>query len=250
MQISVVIPAYNSGQFIEETLESVYAQTYLPHEVIVIDDGSIDDTQEKVLKFKDRSPKIIYIYQENKGQSTARNLGLRMATTDWVAFLDHDDIWHKNKLECQMNYIKNNPETVVLFSNTLFSCNGELLQNDYPINVSGIVENMFEYLLRGYIILPSTTVANKTKLLNYGGFYDTLHLAGDYYLWLRLALSNEVFAFQKEVLAIRQIHDSNLSKNRDAFIAEVKQILRRILLELPITDERYRYVELKYESLV
>ena len=98
MKISVIIPTYNRYEFLKRALNSVYAQTFLPSEVIVVDDGSTDNTSHIQLDF----PKIKYIYQKNSGVSSARNTGIKNATSDWIAFLDSDDTWLESKLELQV----------------------------------------------------------------------------------------------------------------------------------------------------
>ena len=96
--VSVIIPTYNYGRFIAETIESALGQTLLPHEVIVVDDGSTDETAEVVASFGER---VRYIYQENAGVCAARNRGVAASSGDLIAFLDADDIWEPTKLEKQ-----------------------------------------------------------------------------------------------------------------------------------------------------
>ena len=95
MKIAAVVPCYNSSGTIAETLKSIFEQTYPCHEVIVVDDGSLDGTEEKVRQFD----KVKYIRQKNSGVSAARNKGVEVAESDWIAFCDADDIWHPNKME-------------------------------------------------------------------------------------------------------------------------------------------------------
>jgi glycosyltransferase involved in cell wall biosynthesis len=94
--ISVVIPTYNYARFVCEAVDSALSQSLRPQEVIVVDDGSTDDTSDRLRQFGDR---IRYVFQQNGGLSKARNTGIREARGDWVAFLDSDDIWHPRKLE-------------------------------------------------------------------------------------------------------------------------------------------------------
>src|SRR5438876_789956 len=104
--VSVVIPTFNKGCLVAEAVESVLAQTLLPAEIIVVDDGSRDDTRERLAAYRER---IQYAFQENRGVSAARNHGVRRATSDLIAFLDSDDVWHPRKLEIQVEALAQNP---------------------------------------------------------------------------------------------------------------------------------------------
>ena len=99
MKISVIIPTFNRKVFICEAIKSVLNQTYKDWELLIIDDGSTDNTKSIIDKYSQSNPHIKYFYQENGGQGSARNLGVKVAAGNWVAFLDHDDIWLPKKLE-------------------------------------------------------------------------------------------------------------------------------------------------------
>ena len=111
--VSVVIPAFNGERFIGPTIESALAQTYSSVEIIVVDDGSTDATQEAVRRFGDR---VRYLRQSNQGGAAARNQGISAARGDWVAFLDQDDLWLPQKLERQAAVFLAEPSTVVCFT--------------------------------------------------------------------------------------------------------------------------------------
>src|ERR1700722_20888411 len=112
-KITVAIPVYNSEHCLRETLESALAQTFPAHEIIVVDDGSTDGTAALVQSFGDR---VRYIRQENSGASAARNNAIQHATGDWIAFLDHDDLFQPSKLDKQRAVIEANPQFVVIYS--------------------------------------------------------------------------------------------------------------------------------------
>ena len=97
--VSVVIPVYNSSEYIARTIESVLAQTHKPDEIIVVDDGSTDETRQKVTQYE---PKVKYIYQTNAGTSAARNTGIKTSSSEWIAFLDADDEWLPEYLQKQL----------------------------------------------------------------------------------------------------------------------------------------------------
>src|SRR5208337_4579078 len=109
--VSVVIPTYNRGELLIETIESILAQTAKPGEVIVVDDGSTDDTQERLARYADR---VRYVRQPNQGVAAARNHGVREARGKWIAFIDSDDVWHPRKLECQLRVLADHPDLGIL----------------------------------------------------------------------------------------------------------------------------------------
>jgi glycosyltransferase involved in cell wall biosynthesis len=121
-EISVIISAYNSSQYILEALDSVFAQSFTDFEVIVVDDGSTDDTRQKIHNYPHA---IRYFYQENGGPSKARNLGIRESKGKYIAFLDANEIWLPSKLDKQLAEFKKNPELgMVITENCLFDRRG------------------------------------------------------------------------------------------------------------------------------
>ena len=114
--ISVIIPAYNCSKLIPNAIESVLGQTYSNLELIVVDDGSTDNTAEIILNYKNYNNNMKYIYQNNGGVSKARNTGIKQSVGEYIAFLDADDIWDKNKLEIQMKVINNCKNIDMIFS--------------------------------------------------------------------------------------------------------------------------------------
>jgi len=182
-KVSVVIPTYNSAQFIVETLESVFAQTYEDYEIIVVDDGSTDNTREVLKPYMSR---IRYIYKENGGASSARNLGIKSAEGEYIAFLDSDDLWMPEKLEKQMEYFQTNPDCGLVYSDCIrIDSDGVYLpQSDVYSKVSGYI---FLKLLEGFV-LPTSTVIAKVECFGIAGYFDeNLERCEDYDLWLRIA---------------------------------------------------------------
>ena len=112
-RFSVIIPVYNGERFIGETIQSVLAQTYQAAEIIIVDDGSSDDTAAVVERYSSQIT-ISYVRQQNQGPSAARNRAVSLAQGDWIAFLDADDLWYSNKLQTHRDYIMNYPD-IALF---------------------------------------------------------------------------------------------------------------------------------------
>src|SRR5215831_9468158 len=115
--VSVVIPTYNNARFLPEALDSLLGQTYRDFELIVVDDGSTDDTLEVLKPYRHL---IRYVRKENGGPASARNLGIRHASGELIAFQDADDIWLPDKLQLQVDYLREHPEVGLVFSGSIF----------------------------------------------------------------------------------------------------------------------------------
>ena len=178
--ISVIIPTYNRYEQLRKAILSVYAQTYRHFELIVVDDGSTDVTRKITDEFKD----IHYIYKKNGGVSSARNLGTKHAQYGWIAFLDSDDEWHKEKLSKHINFHKNNPNISISYSDEKWIRNGvEVSVGKKFQKYSG---EIFEKCLSHCIIAPSATFIQKDFLQNIGSFDESLEVCEDYDLYLRI----------------------------------------------------------------
>lgn len=203
--ISVVIPAYNAGGTITNTIESVIAQTIKPSQVIVVDDGSTDNTAEIVKQFES----VTYIHQQNAGVSSARNAGVKAATGDWIAFLDADDQWIEKKLELQINILKNNPDLVWTTGNYLQCLKGKEIEQPLvsPNKAKALLggKDHFDYLIafknhcRGW---TGTMLIKKEVLEQVGLFNTERHLGEDIELWFRIAFKYPAIGFNAEPLAI------------------------------------------------
>lgn len=196
MQISVIIPTFNRYSVLDRALRSVFAQSYDLNlcEIIVIDDGSTD----RSLNIKQDFPAIRYFYQKNKGVSSARNFGVKKAKFEWIAFLDSDDEWEKDKLKEQVNFHLKNPEIKISYTDERWIRDGEDI--NIPKKFAKYSNNIFEHSLSHCIIAPSSTIIEK-KLFNKVGMFDeTLEVCEDYDLWLRISLSEEIGLVDKKLI--------------------------------------------------
>lgn len=232
--ISVIIPAYNAAGFMGETLDSVFAQTFTNHEVIVINDGSPDTEQlEHVLQ---RYPSNLrYIKQENQGAAAARNTGLRAAKGEFVAFLDADDTWLPEFLEKQLALIKSSGADLV-FADALFSGDSLLdgrtfMQLDPP---RGEVTSA-NLLAVKVTVLTSTVLARKTPILDVGLFDVSMRRGHDFDLWFRLAKAGARFAFTREVLGHHRIVESGLSGGTISQLKRTLSVLEAIKARANLT---------------
>jgi glycosyltransferase involved in cell wall biosynthesis len=214
--VSTVITAYNSAPFLPETLNSVFRQSYRNYEVIVVDDGSTDHTEKALAPYKDR---ISYRYQKNRGPSAARNAGIAAARGDYIACLDGDDLWTPDKLRLQVDFMEQNPQIGLLFSDmeefehekTL--CRSLLERSVFKseLTAGGPVADAPRKLLVEDFILTSTVLIRKECLAKTGLFDENLHFAEDRELWLRFTALFSIAVFPV-VLGRKRNHDSNLTK--------------------------------------
>ncbi len=186
MQISIVIPTYNRYEVLKRALTSVFAQTYTDYEVIVIDDGSIDNSSDIQQDF----PTIKYFYQENGGVSSARNLGIKKASFEWIAFLDSDDEWDKNKLQKQVLFHQENREIFMSYTDEKWIRNGVSVKIPKKFRKYG--GDIFKECLSHCIIAPSSTLIHKSLLAEVGTFDESLEVCEDYDLWLRVAQGHKI----------------------------------------------------------
>jgi glycosyltransferase involved in cell wall biosynthesis len=189
--VTVIIPAYNAGRTITAALESVFAQTYRDFDVIVVDDGSTDDTAGRVAEWGDR---VIYVHQPNGGPASARNEAIRHSSSPLVAFLDADDVWLPRKLERQVAYFARFPETALLHSAAIVSRTPtETVLNTTDTAAIGALgeppANVFCDLFHGRLEINTLTVmASREVITELGGFDERRELhVEDWDLWLRIA---------------------------------------------------------------
>lgn len=222
MQISVIIPAYNRATFLERSLNSLLHQTIKPDEILLIDDGSTDETPMICKNY----PQVRYIYKENGGVSSARNLGIKNATFEWLAFLDSDDEWLKEKLEKQINFHRKNPK--LLFSHT----NEEWIRNGKRIKQKAHHRKLrsrdFIRAMGSCLISPSTVMMHRDILKVTGYFDESLRTCEDYDLWLRILRKYEI-GFLEESLTIKHGHDMQLSNRYHSMDRERIYALRKHL---------------------
>ncbi len=200
-QISVVMPAYNAAAFVRRAIESVWAQTLKPLELIVVDDGSADETAAVARRV---DPRTIVIRQQNGGPGAARNRGVQQARGNWIAFIDADDAWRTHKLERQFPHLLR-PEIGVVFSQVV-----NPLERDTPRH-----ELTFDDLWDHNCVGLSTSVVRREVFREMAGFDEDRAILGieDYNLWLRLAARGTRFAFVEEQLVEYTPAPGNLSSN-------------------------------------
>jgi glycosyltransferase involved in cell wall biosynthesis len=229
--LSVIIAAYNAGEYIGRALESVASQTRAPDEVIVIDDGSTDDTAERIKAFQKRSSlNLILQQQANKGLPATRNIGVRSSRSDLVAFLDADDTIYPAFLEQTIRGLDAHPDWVACFSDRdVVDTAGKLIAKDldHPgfqaINrrhVGGVFwelsdEDLFCKMVSGNLI-PMTIVLRRAEIAAVGFFDESLRYGEDRLFLLRLIKQGGTFGYVNESLGIWQRHDNNSTSRGNA----------------------------------
>jgi len=205
MKITVIIPTYNRENLLDRTIQSVLNQTVQADEIIIIDDGSLDNTHELVHNYK----QIKYIYQENKGVSNARNHGIQVSSNSWICFLDSDDMWEEDKLEKQIAFHIQNPH--ILFSNTdeLWIFNNKIIkQKKHQLKPSGYC---FEENIANTLIGASTVMIHKSIFEDIGYFDENLIACEDYDLWLRILYKYELGLINEKLIQKIAGHENQLS---------------------------------------
>jgi len=186
MDITVVIPTYNRYEVLQRAVKSVYSQSHMPREVIIIDDGSTDNTSQ----IQNLFPHATYIYQKNGGVSSARNLGIQHASCQWIAFLDSDDVWHVEKLARQVEFHKKNPEVAMSYTDERWVREG--VEVKMPQKFHKVGGEIFDASLSHCIIAPSAALIHRKLLDEVGLFDESLEVCEDYDLWRRVACGNKI----------------------------------------------------------
>jgi len=206
-RISVIIPTFNRAGPLQRALESVFAQTAPPAEVIVIDDGSEDDSREMVRR---EFPDSIYIHQESAGVSSARNRGIQAAGGDWIALLDSDDEWLPGKLASQMALLDTLREYRFCHTEEIWIRNGRRVNPRKKHAKSG--GWIFKRCLPLCVISPSAALIHRSLFDECGLFDETMPACEDYDLWLRICAANPVAFVEQPQITKYGGHPDQLSQ--------------------------------------
>ena len=224
MRISVVIPTYNRRDTLIRALRSVYEQSDLPEEVIVVDDGSTDDSRQLVTEL---FPSVKIIRQENQGVSCARNRGIEAAEGDWIALLDSDDCWLPRKIEKIRAAWRAEPEQVLFHSDEIWiRCVRRVNQMRKHRKSGGWI---FSRCLPLCAISPSAAVIRRSTLIELGMFDEDLPACEDYDLWLRLCHRYPVHYTDEPLIIKHGGHDDQLSRRYPAMDRFRVRALHRLL---------------------
>ncbi len=218
--ISCIIPAYNSERYLREALDSIVAQTYPTLEIIVADDGSSDGTPSLVVNY---GHGVRYLCQDNAGTAAACNLGLSAARGEFISFLAHDDLWHREKLERQMMRLHALPKLAGCVTHVKNFWSPELTEEEIPVH-----DDRLFLPIPGYV--PQTLLASRALFDAVGGFNTMLKYADSTEWFLRVRERGLRMELLPDVLVYRRLHRDNLSRRMaSASRAEYLQLLKGTL---------------------
>ncbi len=243
-KVSVIIPTFNRAYCLAESIQSVLDQSYQDFELIVVDDGSTDNTTEVVNQFS--NIQLIQL-EENRGVSYARNRGLEQAKGEWIAFLDSDDLWQKEKLDTQLKWVKCHPRHHAVYTDEIWIRNGARVNamNKHR-KYSG---DIFRYCLPLCIVSPSSVLLYADLLREVGGFDESMPVCEDYDLWLRLSKRTSFYFIEEKLIIKQGGHEDQLSRKFWGMDRWRVQALEKLLLENELKEEqRVWVVEMLYEK--
>lgn len=235
ISISAVIPAYNSARFLALAIESILQQTRPVDEIIVVDDGSTDETRKIAKSFGER---ITYIHQLNKGPSAARNRGIESAKGNWIAFLDADDQWTPDKIDKQLIALDKEPglkllaadmseidEAGNLLTKSMLAKH-HFLERFQSLNGAPIPSALAELLKKNFI--PTGTVlAEKSVLVDTGLFNSSIRFGEDLELWAKIACQHPITCLP-EVMMLRRQHEKNATQSTAPMLEDLIAVMKSI----------------------
>ena len=215
--VSVIIPVYNGARYLREALESVFAQTYRPFEVIVVDDGSQDDSGNIAQSF----PEVRYIHQANQGVAAARNNGIEAARGEFFAFIDQDDLWIPEKLRLQIACLLNNPDLgYTLTQQRFFLDPGASLPAWFR-------KELLDSVHTGWVL--GTLVVQRAAFDNVGNFATGYTAASDGDWFFRAKAAGVSMEVVPELLLMKRIHGANESAHAKDILSELRKVVKSSL---------------------
>ena len=236
-KVTVIIPTFNRGYCLAESIQSVLRQGFTDFDLIVVDDGSTDNTPE----IMDQFPGVQQIrLEENRGVSFARNQGIAVAKGEWIAFLDSDDLWEKKKLATQMKWVESHSDHHVIYTDEIWVRNG--------VRVNAMKKHrkysgdIFCYCLPLCIVSPSSVLLHTELLNEVGGFDESMPVCEDYDLWLRIAKRFPFHFIEEKLIVKRGGHEDQLSRKFWGMDRWRVHALEKLLQENRINEDQRDWV--------
>ena len=257
--VSVIMPAYNHELYVEEALQSVINQTYKNIEFIIINDGSTDRTSEVIEKFIKihQNENIQFVNKNNEGVCKTMNMGLAMATGDYIAFLASDDKWIENKIEAQIAFMENNKNIGLVCSDAYFT----KFNIDTTIKWSNYKEGMDQYFKKGIQncnmhevllarpLLCAVTVMLRCEIFNEVEYFDEQLPGEDTDMWLRVARKYPI-GYIDQPLVYYRMHSTNFSNSMPALISGLFLIMRKHFREEPLRHAPLKKIKISIALFV
>lgn len=220
---SIITPTYNRAHYLEEMIKSVQAQTHTSYEHIIVDDGSSDNTEDLVLNFAKDDLRIVYIKQENKGRSTARNVGTTHSKGQYICFLDSDDYWRPNHLESVYQSIKQSNTPAVHISGLTWFLEDQNTEENVVYRPRHLYMTDTEYMITNQFAPDCVCVPREQALKHL--FNPELYVNEDVELWGRITAEIPAITIDEYTTVLR-VHDSNTSKTEESFMREARRVFQ------------------------
>lgn len=238
--ISINLCCYNSEKYLRETLQSIVNQTYKDWELVIINDGSSDSTESIILEFINQGYPIIYHYQENRGLGASRNEALKLSQGEYIALIDHDDIWLPQKLEKQIPLFID-PQVGLVYCGALHFLDGtKFAYSTYDLGPPACKGNIFGTLLANYGLTLSTIVIRRSVLVGIPWFPEEMVIAEELDLILRIAYSWKIDYVLEPFVKYRVYEGNTTVKATESEYQEREEILKRLVRFFPFIMNEYK----------
>jgi glycosyltransferase involved in cell wall biosynthesis len=231
--VSVIIPTFNRANFVRQAIESVLQQRFQDYELIVVDDGSTDDTRAVV---ESLGPRVRYLYQSNRGAAAARNFGVRHAGSPWIAFQDSDDLCAPDHLESLYDCVRDHPDCGMVFANGAYLDGPNHNRNTIipakksrRLQAEGVA---LRDLFAKSIVRLQASIILKSAYDAVGGMDDSLRICHDLDLFFRLSMRVPIKYLDRTVFFYRK-HDGNISGNQELRVMENIKVIEKFLSDFP-----------------
>jgi glycosyltransferase involved in cell wall biosynthesis len=230
-RVTVIIPAYNAIRYIAETMETVITQTYQDFEVLIVNDGSTDDTPNWVSQFCQQEAKVRMISQVNKGLPGARNTGIKESRGEYIAILDADDLWEPTKLQKQVDSLDSHPEAGLCYTWTaLADSEGKATGRVVTSHAEGKVWQQLTEI--NFVCCGSTPMIRRHCFETVGFFAEDLLFSEDWDMWLRIAAKYPFVVVKEPLIRYRQ-HSNNMTKNCQKMLETSRVLIERNFASAP-----------------
>jgi glycosyltransferase involved in cell wall biosynthesis len=258
-KVSIIMPNFNCLLYLDKAIKSVLIQKNISFELIIIDDGSTDGSCQYLEEMEKKHKQIRLIKQSNKGVVNARNRAIQQAKFKYIAFLDADDYWYPDKLEKQINYMEENENCGLTFSNyqhvdtnynEIIDCFSyweefkSYLNNDFKYKK---LSDPVNFLLTTNVIGTSSVIVRKSIIQQSGGFDFTLNSATDWDCWLRIALISDI-AFTEEVTMDYLMRENSITSNKLKRINAMEDIIERIGSHKKVTEDSVKKANIRLQE--